>query len=391
MHSPSALLALLPALLLACGPEVDAWPRQRQGLTALEEVTGFGSDPGNLRMLRHVPTGMPAKAGLLVALHGCTQAAADFEADGFSAVADERKFYVLYPEQRATNNPLRCFNWSGEGADLANLQRGQGENLSIKQMVDRMKADFSIDPARVFVTGVSAGGAQTALMLATWPDVFAGGAVIAGVPYDCAHSLLEANACGAGRDLSAAEWAKKVKDAFPAWTGPWPRVSIWQGNDDLTVRPANRQELVDQWTGVHGIDGVADQTQALGAHTRRAYQDAAGVTRVEAYELVGTGHGVPVDPANGCGTAGAFALDVKLCAASRIADFFGLGAASAPQDAGDAGVGSGTDGGTSPDGGTAQPQPATPVSCHCQGVPGGVLAALGALALLLRRAGRASR
>ena len=142
---------------------------------ALTQVASIGSNPGALKMYKHVPSGMPADAPLVVALHGCTQSAAAYEASGWSALANTHKFYVVYPEQQSGNNSNKCFNWF-ESGDIA---RGQGEALSIKQMVDKMKADHLVDDKRVFVTGLSAGGAMTALMLATWPDVFAGGAIFA--------------------------------------------------------------------------------------------------------------------------------------------------------------------------------------------------------------------
>ncbi len=399
MKPRSALPVLLCSLWLACGPQSeDALASGSHALTALEEVSTFGSNPGNLRMLRHVPVGMPANAALLVALHGCTQTAADFEAAGFSVLADDRKYYVLYPEQRTANNPTRCFNWAGENGDTANLKRGEGENLSIQQMVKKMQTDFSIDPARIVVTGVSAGGAQTALMLATWPDVFTGGAVIAGIPYDCARGLLDASACSGGtKDLAPAEWAKRVKDAYPSFTGRYPRVALFQGTNDLVVRPANARELLEQWTAVHGIDATADETQQLGAHTRRAFKDGTGATLVETYELANMGHGVPVDLSAGCGVAGAFALDVKLCAASRIADFFQLGGAAFVPDAGlppdggarpDAGVDPIPDAGASRDAGST-PTPGPGAGCHCQGgVGGGGLAALLAVLAAVRAAAR---
>ena len=95
------------------------------------------------------------------------------------------KFYVVCAQQPSSNHPTSCFNWFEPG-DIA---RGAGEALSIKQMVDAMKAAYSIDPARVFVTGFSAGGFMVPAMLATYPDVFAAGAINSGGPYRCANSM----------------------------------------------------------------------------------------------------------------------------------------------------------------------------------------------------------
>jgi poly(hydroxyalkanoate) depolymerase family esterase len=148
----------------------------------LEPVAGFGSNPDALRMYGYVPDGLPAGRPVIVVLHGCTQSAADyFGHSGWPKYADEYRAALVFPEQTSANNPLSCFDWF-TADDTA---RGRGEALSIKQMVDYALAHYGSDPHRVYVTGLSAGGAMTAVMLAAYPDVFAGGAVVAGLPYGC--------------------------------------------------------------------------------------------------------------------------------------------------------------------------------------------------------------
>ena len=122
-------------------------------------------------------------------LHGCTQTAAGYDIGaGWSTLADRYGFALLFPEQRQANNQKLCFNWF-EAGDIA---RDRGEPLSIRQMIERMVRDHGIDEQRIFVTGLSAGGAMTGVMLATYPEVFAGGAVIAGLPYGSATSVKDA-------------------------------------------------------------------------------------------------------------------------------------------------------------------------------------------------------
>src|SRR5262245_39160038 len=160
--------------LLVTGAETFAAPM---------EVTDFGSNPGHLRMFKYVPSGLPPSSPLVVVMHGCTQNARDYGADsGWIELADRLHLALALPEQSQSNNPRNCFNWFVIGHN----RRGQGEALSIKQMVDKMKADHGIDSSRVFATGLSAGGAMTSVMLATYPDVFAGGGIVAGLPYGCA-------------------------------------------------------------------------------------------------------------------------------------------------------------------------------------------------------------
>jgi len=152
----------------------------------LVEVTNFGSNPGNLRMLTYVPDGLPAAAPLVVILHGCMQTAASYDySTGWSSLADRFGFALLFPEQSRANNPIRCFNWF----KAEDTTRDSGEALSIKQMIEQMIADYGIDREGIHVTGLSAGGAMASAMLATYPDVFAGGAIIAGVPYGAASGL----------------------------------------------------------------------------------------------------------------------------------------------------------------------------------------------------------
>lgn len=291
---------------------------------AQTEVTGFGSNPGNLRMFKYVPSGLPADAPLVVALHGCSQTAANYDAEtGWQLFADRFRFALLLPQQQSVNNSSGCFNWFVPG----DISRGQGETLSIKQMVDRMIADHGIAPSRVYVTGLSAGGAMTSALLAAYPDVFAGGAIVAGLPYRCATSQSAAFSCmNPGSNLAPAQWGDLVR-AASTWAGPWPIVSIWHGDGDFVVRPMNLTESMEQWTNVHGIDQTAEVSDTVGGFPHKVYKTPSGQTRVETYTITGMGHGTPVDPGTGetqCGTAGAYILDVNLCSSYYIARFFGL-------------------------------------------------------------------
>ena len=291
---------------------------------AQTEVSGFGSNPGNLRMFKYVPSGLPANAPLVVAMHGCSQSAASYDAEtGWQMLAERWQFALLLPQQQSANNSSTCFNWF-EAGDTA---RGSGEALSIKQMVDRMRTDHGSDPARVYVTGLSAGGAMASVMMAAYPEVFAGGAIVAGLPYRCATSQSAAFGCmNPGTDLTPAQWGDKVR-AASSHTGPWPIVSIWHGDSDYVVRPANLTESMQQWTNAHGIDQTADVSDTVGGFPHRVYKDAGGTPRVETYTITGMGHGTPVDPGTGetqCGTAGAYLLDVNLCSSYYIGHFWSL-------------------------------------------------------------------
>ena len=362
MRRNSNLRSLTFLALLACAPACASRPSDADvdtprtsttssALTAsITEVTSFGSNPGALKMFVHVPPTLAANAPLVLVLHGCAQGAADMATTGWNELADKEGFLVVYPEQEIANNPARCFNWAGEYGDPSDLQRGKGENLSIKQMVDQAITDHGSDPKRVFVVGFSAGGGTAAIMAATYPDVFAGAATMSGLPYDCTTTYSEVSTCmKPGKTKSAADWAALVKAADPSFAGPWPRMSIWQGSADTTVAPANRMELVKQWTGVHGIDAVAPVTDTVDGQSHAVYKDATGNVLVETYEVAGMDHGVAVAPSAGCGAAATYAFDKGICAATHIASFFGITSGTITTN-GDGGTSVG-EGGTSTDAG----------------------------------------
>ncbi|MGB3437405.1 MAG: PHB depolymerase family esterase [Actinophytocola sp.] len=306
MFRPASVAVVATLLLTLIGATPAA--------AAIEPVPSFGSNPGNLKMFRYVPTGLPAGRPVVVALHGCTQNASGYGTGaGWTELADRMKFTVVLPEQQSGNNFNKCFNWFERG----DTTRGQGETESIAQMVRTTITDTGADPARVHVTGLSAGGGMTAVMLATYPDMFAGGGVVAGIAYRCAASMVDAFSCmNPGKNLTPAALGDAVRAASPH-TGPWPTVSVWQGSADYTVAPANATELVEQWTNVHGIPATPTSTDTVAGYPHAVYA-ANGRPVVETYTLTGMGHGQPLDPGTGeqqCGTAGAYLLDVNICAA----------------------------------------------------------------------------
>lgn len=289
----------------------------------LVEVAEFGSNPGDLRMLVYVPNDLPAGAPLVVVLHGCTQTAHSYDdGTGWTTLADRYGFAVLLPEQRRRNNPLRCFNWFRADDN----RRDGGEAASIRQMVAQMQVEHGIDAARVFVTGLSAGGAMTSVMLATYPEVFAGGAIVAGVPYRSASGLQDAfEVIFQGRSLPADDWAERVRTAS-GHPGPWPKVSVWHGDADGTVKPLNAEEILKQWTTVHGLASDHSDEQTIDGHRRRIWHDAEGSAIVEAYTISGMSHGQPIMSRgdDGCGVPAPFIHDMGISSAYHIARFWGI-------------------------------------------------------------------
>ncbi len=305
----------------------------------LADLPPLRNNPGNLAGRLYVPAGLAGPAPLVVVLHGCTQDAAVYDhGSGWSRLADKHGFILLFPEQDRANNPLLCFNWFS-GNDN---QRGMGEAASIAAMIAAIRKAHDVDPKRVFVTGLSAGGAMAAAMLATYPELFAGGAIIAGVAYGCASGAAEAFDCMGGRARGdAAELGARVRRASPH-KGPWPRIQVWQGSADHIVVPSNADAIVLQWAHLHGLDPKPDRIDAAGGYPRRIWSGADGTPLIEQYTITGMAHGIPLDPGTGegeSGEAGAHMLDVGLSSTDRIAAFFGIAPAVAERrKAGAAGV-----------------------------------------------------
>ena len=227
------------------------------------------------------------------------------------------------PQQQPSNNANTCFNWFNP-EDTA---RGQGEACSIRQMIARMVRDHAIDPRRIFVTGLSAGGAMTSVMLATYPDVFAAGAVIAGLPFGVAGNVREAlDGMRQSTSRPAADLGDLVRHASQH-RGPWPRLSVWHGSADRTVNPANADEIVKQWLDVHGLPLAPMSEAMVDGYPHRVWWDADGETVVESYTITDMAHGTPLgiaDDDERYGAQGAFLIEAGISSSYHIANFFGL-------------------------------------------------------------------
>ena len=283
----------------------------------------FGPNPGNLKMYVYRPEKLVGAAPLLVMLHGCGQTAPGYDhGAGWSALAERFGFILLAPEQSRANNIHRCFNWFSPD----NSARGCGEAASIRQMIVATVHQFDADPGSIYVTGLSAGGAMANAMLAAYPETFAGGAIIAGLPYGIASDAKEALAVmRSAPALSAPALSDRVRRASPH-QGPWPRLSLWHGDADRTVDVSNLEAILAQWRDVHGLAGDPQQ-EISGPVRRRIWTDRNGRPLIEANIVTGLAHGVPIhaEDAADVGDAGApFILDAGVSSSLKIAAFFDL-------------------------------------------------------------------
>ncbi|WP_343737134.1 PHB depolymerase family esterase [Achromobacter sp.] len=222
------------------------------------------------------PDGTPRP--LVVMLHGCTQDADDFAAGtAMNAAAREKGFHVLYPVQSSDANPQKCWNWFKHN----HQQPGRGEPSILAGMTREVIAAHNIDPTRVYVAGLSAGGAMAAILAGAYPELYAAAGV---------HSGL---AAGAATDLPSALSAMKgvgLKPAAPAGNGV--PVIVFHGDRDATVNPANAGNVIAASVGpnarvetvrVAGAGSMRDSTQHV-------YRDAAGNIVAERWDVHGAGH-----------------------------------------------------------------------------------------------------
>ena len=215
---------------------------------------------------------------LVVMLHGCTQSPDDFAAGTrMNFLAEEQNCFVVYPEQPRGANQAKCWNWFRAG----DQQRGGGEPSLIAGITRQIMRDHAIDPKRVYVAGLSAGGAAAAIMGATYPDLYASVGI---------HSGL---ACGAASDLPSAFVAMRQGKGSEAIgkDGSVPTI-VFHGDRDATVHPNNGDRIIEL-----SAKATSPTTKVLRgrvphghAYTRTILTDAGGLTVSEHWNIHGAGH-----------------------------------------------------------------------------------------------------
>lgn len=298
-------------------------PRSGAYDVQLSAFENFGSNPGALSARTFIPSPFRIGSPLVVVLHGCTQNAAAYDRGaGWSKAADEQGFALLFPEQQRANNPNLCFNWFSS----SDARRGNGEALSIRQMVAEMQDRYGTDPSRVFVTGLSAGGAMAVVMLATYPEVFAGGGIIAGLPFGTAHSVPEAFERMRGHGGPGPSKLSEMVRSASGHSGQWPTISIWHGSSDMTVDPSNAQDLVDQWRTLHGSPKMPCRTDQVEGNPHRVWCDTNGREVIEEFLIKGMGHGAPLSTlrSESGEVAGPYMLEAGISSTRHICRFWGL-------------------------------------------------------------------
>ena len=288
------LCALAAAALAAAAAVTFAAPASAATLT---EVTGFGTNPSNIRMHIYVPDRVAARPPILVAVHYCGGSGPGFYSQtGYAGLADRYGFIVIYPSVTRSSG---CWDVSSPSA----LRRGGGSDpVGIASMVSYTQQRYNADPGRIFVTGSSSGAMMTNVLLGDYPDVFKAGASFAGVPFGCFATTngSEWNSTCSGGQLikTPQEWGDLVRNAYPGYTGARPRMQIWHGTNDDTLRYPNFGEQIKQWTNVHGLSQTPSFTDTpQSGYTRTRYGGTGGTAPVEAISMQGVTHNLPIDAA----------------------------------------------------------------------------------------------
>nr|WP_255671922.1 PHB depolymerase family esterase [Glycomyces amatae] len=245
----------------------------------------------------YVPDARPSEPAILVAMHGCGGSGTGFYSGSeFASLADQYGFIVVYPTATKQTAMGNCFDvWS----DASKTRGGGSDPASVVSMVEYVEDRYGGDPDRVYVTGSSSGGMETNALLALYPDVFAAGSAFMGVPFTCfaneADFPPQTSRCvSGGMDRTPQSWGDSVRQAYPGYSGPRPRVQLWHGSQDNLVPYQLLQEAAEQWTNVFGLSQNPTSTDRPQPNwERKRYADASGTVQVEAITAEGAGHALP--------------------------------------------------------------------------------------------------
>jgi poly(hydroxyalkanoate) depolymerase family esterase len=251
-----------------------------EGARFIEDT--FSNPAGNRSYKLFIPSGYQGQPlPLVIMLHGCTQSPDDFAAGTrMNFLAEEQTCFVAYPAQRSDANPAKCWNWFRS----SDQRRGEGEPSLIAGITRKIMRDYSVDPTRIYIAGLSAGAAAAAVMGATYKDLYAAIGV---------HSGL---ACGAAIDLPSAFVAMRQgsgsdRRVTSGGERPVPTI-IFHGDRDTTVHPKNGDQIVEQAIKTASSPKRVHRGQIPGGHryTRTTYCDANGRGILDHWNVHGAGH-----------------------------------------------------------------------------------------------------
>ncbi|PSN61131.1 alpha/beta-hydrolase [Corynespora cassiicola Philippines] len=284
------------AALTACLSVVSGLSLAKRAPTPgqLSQVTSFGTAPTRAAFYIYVPKKLATSPGIIVAIHYCTGTAqAYYNGSPYKTLAEQYGFIVIYP-----SSPHSGTCWDVSSKQTLSHEGG-GDSNTIANMVKWTITEYKADTAKVFVTGTSSGGMMTNVLAATYPDLFAAGIVYSGVGAGCFASSSGGiaawnNSCANGQSTATPQkWAQVVFDMYPGYNGTRPKMQVYHGSADGTLRPQNYQETMKQWAGVFGYNydkpEGTKQNDPQSGYTRTTYGP-----RVEGIYAQGVGHSVNI-------------------------------------------------------------------------------------------------
>ncbi len=245
------------------------------------EEHSFKNEAGSRSYKLYIPTGYTDKPlPLVIMMHGCTQSPDDFAAGTqMNALAEEMKFIVAYPAQPQSANPSKCWNWFNQ----KDQKRGKGEPSIIAGITLEICKKYGINKKRVYIAGLSAGGAASAIMGAEYPEIYAAIGVHSGLASGAAGSIITAMGAMRQGSVSLNHVAKPLS--------PMPAI-VFHGDKDTTVHPVNGQQVVSQFKADTDFrTNVKNAVSDAGAkYTITSHVNGKNQPHIEYWELHGAGH-----------------------------------------------------------------------------------------------------
>ena len=247
------------------------------------------SNPAGTRAYKlYIPSRYQGQAlPLVVMLHGCTQSPDDFAAGTrMNFIAEEQTCLVVYPAQPSDANPAKCWNWFRP----ADQRRGQGEPSLVAGITRQVMREYSVDPQRVYIGGLSAGAAAAAVMGATYPDLYAAIGVHSGLACGAANDLPSAFVAMRQGDLAAALGSGDISPVLR--DGQAVPTIVFHGDRDTTVHPRNGDHVIARSMRTTNAQKTVHRGRVPGGHayTRTIHTDPSGRAIFEHWEIHGAGH-----------------------------------------------------------------------------------------------------
>jgi acetylxylan esterase len=266
-----------------------------------QSVWGVSGLPSYVNMYVYVPDKLASKPPIVVASHHCQGNAASTYSEtksSFVSLADKNGFIIIFPEATGHN----CWD---VGSAKSLEHDGGGDTHAIAQMVRYTLTKYGADPTRVYAFGGSSGAMMTQALMGVYPELFAAGVAISGVPCGCwavdytgdvASNGQWSGPCAGGQvSKTAQQWGDLVRSMFPSYSGHRPRLQLWHGTADTTIAYKNLAEAVKQWTNVLSLSEAPTTSDSKFGGTHRLWKNKCGFGVLETFAIDGAGHGVSWD------------------------------------------------------------------------------------------------